>query len=104
MKMFSVVLPQLAALATHASHLQNPTGRNSLAAALIVAFASADYCSLPKSILSGSILPGLRQLEQLTPHLQPEHRETLYALIKEVETQLNMTAFQKEEKYVFPRH
>ncbi|KAJ1529728.1 hypothetical protein ONE63_006481 [Megalurothrips usitatus] len=93
-----VIMPQLAGLAAYASQLQNLTRRLDLAVALTEAFSAAVYVPLPSSVLSSAVLPGLRYLEQISQQLQPVHRETILAMVKEVESRSNVPALRSEER------
>lgn len=93
-----VIMPQLAGLAAYASQLQNLTRRLDLAVALTEAFSAAVYIPLPASVLSSAMLPGLRYLEQISQQLQPVHRETILAMIQEVESRSGVLTKQQEER------
>ncbi|XP_052126759.1 RAB11-binding protein RELCH [Frankliniella occidentalis] len=93
-----VIMPQLAALAAYASQLQNLTRRLDLAVALTEAFSAAVYIPFPASILTTAVLPGLRYLEQISQQLQPVHRETILAMIREVESRSDASPFRQEER------
>ncbi|KAK3924172.1 RAB11-binding protein RELCH [Frankliniella fusca] len=93
-----VIMPQLAALAAYASQLQNLTRRLDLAVALTEAFSAAVYVPFPASILTSAVLPGLRYLEQISQQLQPVHRETILAMIREVESRSDASPLRQEER------
>ncbi|XP_034249824.1 RAB11-binding protein RELCH homolog [Thrips palmi] len=93
-----VIMPQLAGLAAYASQLQNLTRRLDLAVALTEAFSAAVYVPLPASVLSSAVLPGLRYLEQISQQLQPVHRETILAMMREVESRSDAPTTRQEER------
>jgi hypothetical protein len=57
---FSVILPQLAAIAAYALHMSNQVRKMDLTVALVESFSTAVYCALSKQTISTALLPGLR--------------------------------------------
>lgn len=85
-----VVVPQLAAMAAYTLQLTNQTRKLDLAAALVDAFSTTVYCSISKNTVTTALLPGLRYLEQICSQSLVVHHETVFSMIREVESRFEI--------------